>query len=99
MAQLGRLSGHSFAYLHSSTLRELRRIAHLEAEAQFLRLLIQKQDGEDLVVDNFAHHLRDPAQRGIQIERCRQYVCDFQQQWLNRKIFPVCSEQTPFCFL
>ncbi len=98
MPQLGGLSGDSFAHLDARALGKLRRVAHLKAKAQFLSLFVQQKNGEDFIVDDFAHHLRDAAQSRIQVERRRQNIGNFQQQRLNLQMIFMLAQNGPHCF-
>ena len=41
----------------------------LEADTQFLRLVVEQQDGEDFVVDEALQHLGHALQQGVQVQR------------------------------
>ena len=68
-AALHGLPGDALADLDADALGDLRRMADLEADAQLLRLLVQQQDGEDLVVDEPLQHLGHALQQRVQVER------------------------------
>ncbi len=73
------LSGHALPDLDADALGDFRRMPHLEADAQLLRLLIQQQDGKDFVVDEALQHLRHTLQQGVQVERGVDRIGDLQQ--------------------
>ena len=49
-------------------LGNLARISHLKADSQVLCFFIYQQDGEDLVVNDFAYQFSHAAQGGVQVE-------------------------------
>src|SRR5438270_12456248 len=57
LARLGGLASDSLSYFDAAAVGELRWIANLEAETQFLSLLIQQKDGKNLVINDPANHL------------------------------------------
>ena len=52
----------------------------METNVQFLALLVEQQNSEDLVVNDFAHQLRHPPKRGIEIERGVDHVGYLEQE-------------------
>ena len=88
---LRRDARHPFAHFDAQPLRHFRRITHLKPEAQFLRLLVEQQDGENLVINDFAHQFRHPPQRSVQIERGVDHVSHFQQQRLDLGVHVLCG--------
>ena len=78
-AALHRLSGDALPNLDADALGDLRRMPDLEAHAQLLRLFVQQQDGEDLVVDEPLQHLGHALQQSVQVERGVDRVGDLQQ--------------------
>ena len=85
LPQLRGLAGDSLADFDAAPLGEFRRIADLEAEAQLLRLLVEQQNREDLVVDDLADNFGDAAHGRIQIKRGRQHIGHVEQQRLDRQ--------------
>jgi hypothetical protein len=82
-APLSRDSSHSFSYFDVETLRHFRRVTHLEAKSEILRLFMKQKDCENLVVDDFANQFRHPAQGGIEVERGINDIRDFEQKRID----------------
>ncbi len=47
---------------------DLRRVADLEAHPQLVGAVVEQQDGEDAVVDDGAHQVRDAVHQRVQVE-------------------------------
>ncbi len=56
------LPGDAFADLHARLFDRFGCVADGEADAQFLRLFVQQQDGENLVIDDATNQFGDPSQ-------------------------------------
>ncbi len=78
-APLHGLPGDALPDLDADALGDFRRMSNLEADAQLLRLLVQQQDGEDLVIDDPLQHLCHALQQRVQIERGVDRIGNFQQ--------------------
>ena len=68
-APLHRLSRDALPDLDADALGDLGRMPDLEADAKLLLLVVQQQDGEDLVVDKALQHLCHTLQQGVQVQR------------------------------
>jgi hypothetical protein len=64
LALLSHLSHHSLTELDPHTL-DLRRVADLEAHAQIAGAVVEKQDGEDAVVDDGANQVGRALEQGL----------------------------------
>ncbi len=63
------LSGNALTDLDANALGDLGRMPDLEADAQFLGLFVEQQDGEDLVVEKALQHLGDALEKRVQVQR------------------------------
>ena len=79
LAQLRGLAGYAVAHLDVNPLGHIRRMSHLETDAQLLRLLVQQQDGEHLVIDDPLQHLGYALQQRVEVERGVDRIGNFQQ--------------------
>ena len=77
--------GDALADFDADALGDLRRMSHLEADAQLLRLLVQQQDGEDFVVDEALQHLGHALQQSVQVERGVDRVRYLKQVGIERR--------------
>ena len=51
-----------------------------EAKAEFLRLFVQQQDGENLVVDDTTNQFGNAPQEGVEIKRGVDHIGHFQKK-------------------
>ena len=94
LSQLGCLSRDSLADLDPAALGKFRRISHLKAEPQFLGFFVEQKNRKNLVVDDFADDLGDPAHGRIQVERRGQHVRHVEQQRLDRQAIRFGKDRT-----
>ena len=94
-APLRRQSGYALANFDLHPLGDFARISHLKTDAQFLGFLIQQEDGEDLVVNDFAHQFRHAAQGGVQVERGVDHVRHLEQKGSTFNCDPIGSQKCP----
>ena len=78
-APLRRLPRDTLPDLDANAVGDLRRMPYLEAHAKLLLLVVQQQDGEDLIVDEALQHLRHTLQQGVEVQRGIDRVGHFQQ--------------------
>ena len=67
---------------------DLRRVAGLEAHAQIAGAVVDQQDGEDAVVDDGAHQVRDAVHQRVQVERGVQRVGQAHQEVELQRLQP-----------
>src|SRR5215469_15432967 len=94
LSRLSGQSGYAFAHLDSGPIGKFRRVSRLETEPKLLSLLVEQEDGKNLVVDYLADDFGDPAQRGVEVERCGEHVGDIKQQRLGCKTIRFGHDRT-----
>src|SRR5262249_40889026 len=77
------LARNTFAHLDAQFLYRFRGVPDGETDAQILRFLVEQQDGEDLVIDDFPDDLAHALEDRVQIEGAVQNISDLEQERLN----------------
>ena len=80
LAGLSGAPGNALADFDADAFGDFVGIADMEANIELLQRFVKQEDGENLVVDNFADKLRDATQSGLEVERGVDHVGDFEQK-------------------
>ena len=78
--RLGRASHNPLPHLDPQAADRVVGVADAEAHPEFLRFLVEQEEGEDLVVDGAFHHLGDTHHQLVQIEGRADALAHFEQQ-------------------
>jgi hypothetical protein len=68
------------AHLNSQPAHRLLRVAGAESNAKLLRLFVEQQYGENLVVDGALHHRRNTHHELVEVERGIDLLADIEEQ-------------------
>ena len=83
LARLGCASRDAKAHFDADALGDFRWVSHAEANVQFLPLLVEQQDGENLVFNDFLDDFGDSPQGGIEVKRGVDHVRYFEQKGID----------------
>src|SRR5208283_372229 len=85
LASLGGAAGHPLANFHAQPFGDFWGIADLKADVELLALLIEQEDREDFIVDDFADQFGNAPKGGFKIERGVDHVGDLEQKRFHLK--------------